>query len=138
MNGLPRFFQMIFSILDTTIHFLRAPMSRMKLARVFIRITMTLAVMGLAATGSVSAQWSAASSNYFRLAGAAKRQTADMILSNQTQKIRAVNAGGLGARCDIALILGEQTVNVLFFKVANRTKLCFAKGLEFCRVCLTV
>lgn len=58
MNGLPRFFQMIFSILDTTIHFLRAPMSRMKLVRVFIRITMTLAVMGLTAMGSVLAQWS--------------------------------------------------------------------------------
>ncbi|MBL7961570.1 Ig-like domain-containing protein, partial [bacterium] len=58
MNGLSRFFQMLITIFNILIPSRPIPTSRMKLARVFIRITMTAAVMGLTAMGSVSAQWS--------------------------------------------------------------------------------
>ncbi|MBL7994424.1 fibronectin type III domain-containing protein, partial [bacterium] len=58
MNGLLRFFQMLFSIFNANNHPQTFIISRMKLARVFIRITMTAAVMGLTAPGNVSAQWS--------------------------------------------------------------------------------
>ena len=58
MNGLSRFFQMFITIFNILIPSRPIPTSRMKLARVFIRITMSAAVMGIVSVGSLSAQWS--------------------------------------------------------------------------------